>query len=85
MAKTCCPQCDAAVSVDRARAGAMVACRRCSTVLEIISTNPLLVDFALDYGQEWRDEWDDEEDRRTTADSWPRHGPVRHVRLDSAR
>ena len=85
MAKTYCPQCDAAVSVDRARAGAMVACRRCSTVPEIISTSPLLVDFALDYAQEWLDEWDDGDDRRITAGSAPRHGPVRQVRSDSAR
>ena len=64
MAKTCCPQCDAAIRVDRPRAGAMVVCRRCNTELEIISINPLVVDFTLDYGQEWRDEWDDEDDRR---------------------
>ena len=85
MANTYCPQCDAVIRVDGPRAGAMVACRRCSTVLEIISTDPLVVDFTLDYGQEWDDEQDDEDDRRITADSALRLGPVRHVRSDSAR
>ena len=85
MAKAYCPQCDAAIGVDRPRAGAMVTCRRCTTVLEIISTNPLVVDFTLDYGQEWDDEGDDEDDRRVTADSALRYGRVRQVRSNSAR
>ena len=85
MAEASCPQCDAVIRVDGPRAGAMVACRRCSTVLEIISTDPLVVDFTLDYGQEWDDEGDDEDDRRVTADSALRYGRVRQVRSNSAR
>jgi len=64
MGKTNCPQCDAVIPIDQPRIGAMVACRRCSTVLEIIHTSPLMVDFTLDYGQDWQDEGDDGDDGR---------------------
>ena len=57
MPKTSCPACDAIISVEKPRDGAMLKCPDCGEELEIISTDPFEVDFPLD----WED-WDDEED-----------------------
>ena len=56
MPKTYCPNCDAVISVDNPREGAMITCRECDTKLEIISTSPFEVDFPLDYEEDWDDE-----------------------------
>jgi lysine biosynthesis protein LysW len=56
MPKTYCPNCDAVLSIENPRMGAMVRCRECDTELEVISINPFEVDFPPDY-----DEDDDEE------------------------
>jgi alpha-aminoadipate carrier protein LysW len=61
MPETYCPSCDAVVSVDRPREGAMIKCHECGAELEIISTDPFEVDFPLDYGEDWDDEDDWEE------------------------
>ena len=57
MPKTYCPACDAVISVDNPRDGAMLKCSDCGEELEIISTDPFEVDFPLD----WED-WDEDED-----------------------
>ena len=54
MAKTYCPNCDAVVSVEKPREGAMTRCRECDTHLEIISVDPFEVDVPLDY--DWSDD-----------------------------
>jgi alpha-aminoadipate carrier protein LysW len=59
MAKTFCPDCDAAIIVDDPVEGATITCNECGTELEIISTDPFEVDFSLDYEEDWDD--DDEE------------------------
>ncbi len=59
MAKTYCPSCDAIISKDDPREGAMITCRECGTELEIISTDPFEVDFPLDYDYDEED-WDEE-------------------------
>jgi alpha-aminoadipate carrier protein LysW len=60
MPKTYCPECEAVISVDDPREGGKVTCRECGTELEIISINPLEVDFPLDYDDDWDDEWEEE-------------------------
>jgi lysine biosynthesis protein LysW len=62
MAKTYCPGCDAVISVERPKRGAMVTCRECETKLEIISTQPFEVDFPLDYYDDSEDDWEDEDE-----------------------
>jgi lysine biosynthesis protein LysW len=64
MAKTYCPNCDAAVIKDNPRVGTMLTCRECDTELEIISVSPFEVDFPFDYGddEEWDDSWEEDED-----------------------
>jgi lysine biosynthesis protein LysW len=64
MPKTYCPNCDAVVTVDRPRVGAMVRCRECDMELEVISTNPFEVDFPLDYGEDEDDDWGWEEEEQ---------------------
>ena len=56
MAKTYCPSCDAIVSKDDPKEGAMITCRECGMELEIISTDPFEVDFPLDYDEDWDEE-----------------------------
>ena len=56
MPKTYCPSCDAVISVENPREGAMTTCRDCGMELEIISTDPFEVDFPLDYDEDWNDE-----------------------------
>jgi lysine biosynthesis protein LysW len=58
MFKTYCPNCDAVVSVDKPKMGAMVRCRECDMQLEVISLSPFELDFPLDYEEEWDDEDD---------------------------
>ena len=60
MAKAYCPSCEAVVSVEQPRIGAMVTCAECGQELEVISTNPFEVDYPLDAGWE-DDDWEDEE------------------------
>jgi lysine biosynthesis protein LysW len=60
MFKTYCPNCDAVVSVDKPKMGALVRCRECDMQLEVISLSPFELDFPLDYEEEWDD---DEEEK----------------------
>lgn len=65
MPKSYCPNCDAIVSIDNPRVGAMIRCRECDVELEIISTDPFEVDFPLD--EEWDDEWEEDEEYEADA------------------
>jgi alpha-aminoadipate carrier protein LysW len=56
MYKTYCPSCDAEISSENPRTGAMITCNECGAELEIISTHPFEVDFPLDYDIDWDDE-----------------------------
>jgi lysine biosynthesis protein LysW len=59
MPKTRCPNCEQEFSIGNPRLGAFVSCKECGTDLEVISVNPLEVDFPLDsYDDE---DWDDDE------------------------
>lgn len=62
MPKTYCPNCDAVITADHPRVGAMIKCRECDMELEVISTNPFEADFPLEYDGDWDDEeeWDEE-------------------------
>ncbi len=59
MAKTYCPDCDAVISMENPREGAMITCRECGAELEIISTSPFEVDYPLDFDEDWSDEDED--------------------------
>lgn len=68
MPKAYCLNCDEAISVLNPRIGATVICPECGAEMEVISVNPLELDFPLDEDweddEEWEDEdeWEDEED-----------------------
>ena len=62
MARTYCPNCDAAVNVQNPVVGNKVTCKDCETGLEIANTDPFVVDFPADYYDDWDDEDDDDED-----------------------
>ena len=60
MPRTYCPDCDAVISIDDPRDGALIKCPECGVELEIIETNPSFeVDFPLD--DDWGDDWDEED------------------------
>jgi len=59
-AKTHCPNCDAVIAMDRPREGAIITCPKCAVELEIIRTDPFVVDFTMDWEME---DWEEEEMR----------------------
>ena len=58
MAKTHCPNCDAAITMAKPREGAIITCPKCAVELEIIRTDPFVVDFTIDWQME---DWEEEE------------------------
>ena len=65
MPRTFCPNGDAAISVKQPRTGSAVKCWNCDTEMEVICTNPLEVEFPLDYGEDWdneEDAWEGQQD-----------------------
>ncbi len=62
MPKTYCPDCDAVISVDDPREGAMIKCPECDMELEIISLDPFEVDFPLDLDEDGDDDDDDDDE-----------------------
>jgi lysine biosynthesis protein LysW len=56
MPKTHCPNCDAIIEVNKPREGDVIECPKCGVELEVVRTDPFIVDF-LDDWQE--DEWED--------------------------
>lgn len=59
MSKTHCPNCDATIAMDKPREGDIIACPKCAVELEIIRTDPFVVDFTLDWQTE---DWEEEEE-----------------------
>ncbi len=57
MPKTRCPNCDTLIKVDKPHEGAMITCPGCGVELEIVGTDPFVVDFTED----WQEEWEEEE------------------------
>lgn len=56
MVKTRCPNCDTFVKVNKPHEGAMIMCSGCGVELEIISTDPFVVDFTEDWQGELEEE-----------------------------
>jgi alpha-aminoadipate carrier protein LysW len=56
MSSTYCPNCDTVLSVNNPQMSAMIECRECGQELEIISIDPLEVDFPL---EDWEDDRED--------------------------
>jgi alpha-aminoadipate carrier protein LysW len=67
MSKTYCPDCDAVVSVDSPRVGAMIKCRECGAELEVISTDPFEVDYPFD--DDWDDDYEEDEEHEDETDT----------------
>ena len=59
MPKIFCPNCDEEFNVWKPKLGASVKCSECGTDLEVISVDPLEVDFPLDPTDDG--DWDDDE------------------------
>lgn len=65
MPKTYCPECDAEISIESPRDGIRIRCSECGTELEVISSDPLDVDFPMDEDwdesdEDWDSDWDDD-------------------------
>jgi lysine biosynthesis protein LysW len=63
---TWCPDCDATIAFStRMKLGKSIECPECGVVLEVISLNPLEVDYALE-DDDWEeyedDDWDDDDE-----------------------
>ncbi|MBS3785061.1 MAG: lysine biosynthesis protein LysW [Anaerolineae bacterium] len=62
MARTYCITCDAEIVIENPRLGAKITCPDCGDALEIVSTDPLDVDYPYDdWDDEWDEDWEDEE------------------------
>jgi len=59
MAKTCCPECDAIISVGKPAVGDTLICPECGEELEIIDIDPFEIDYPLD--DDWDEDWEEEE------------------------
>ena len=68
MPVTFCPNCGMLVTWPNGQMGAMITCLLCNAELEIISLDPFVVDFPIDYydDEEYEDkeEEESEEERR---------------------
>jgi alpha-aminoadipate carrier protein LysW len=61
MALVTCVECDEEIELNgRPRLGQTLVCISCGAQLEVVSTNPIEVDWADDEGDDWDDEFDDE-------------------------
>jgi lysine biosynthesis protein LysW len=60
MALVTCVECDEEIEIDgRPRLGQILICPSCHARLEVVSTNPVEVDWADDEDEEWDDDFDD--------------------------
>jgi len=64
MSVAICPECEAEINfgnpVEVKKVGERVFCPECDMELEVISTNPLILDYVFD-DEEWEDEdWDED-------------------------
>lgn len=57
MPKTHCPNCDFTISMSNPREGAVIICSQCGVELEVVRTDPFVVDFT----ENWQEEWEEEE------------------------
>jgi lysine biosynthesis protein LysW len=60
-----CPECDSTIVLGKGvKLGEYVECHECGTMLEVISLNPLELDYALgdEDWEEWEEEWEEEEE-----------------------
>lgn len=62
MSVVSCPECEAEIKSDKpAEVGERVFCPECGMELEVISTKPLILDYAFDDEyEEWEEGWEDE-------------------------
>lgn len=60
-----CPDCDSRIKLKSPRLGQKVTCHACGTVLEVVNTSPLELDWTFDEGFEF-DELEDRKDRYTS-------------------
>lgn len=60
MPNTYCPECDAVISMDDPREGAIFKCPVCGEELEVISSDPFEVDFPLD-DEDWDEDWESDD------------------------
>ncbi len=58
MATATCPDCDAQLGLSHPRLGQKLLCPYCDTQLEVISLEPLELDWAIDWPDE--DDWYEE-------------------------
>jgi alpha-aminoadipate carrier protein LysW len=58
MASAYCPDCDESIHVRNPRVGQKLFCPHCDAELEVISVDPLDLDWAYDssYDEDWADE-----------------------------
>jgi lysine biosynthesis protein LysW len=58
MASAYCPDCDESIYLKNPRLGQKLHCPHCETELEVISEDPLDLDWAYDssYDEDWADE-----------------------------
>ena len=63
MATSYCPDCDGQLSLSHVRLGQKLICPHCETQLEVISLEPLELDWAIDWfdDDEWAEEREEEE------------------------
>jgi lysine biosynthesis protein LysW len=54
-----CPDCDQEIVLNRVIVGQMVTCPHCDAALEVISVDPLELDWAYDWS--WEEEEEDQE------------------------
>jgi alpha-aminoadipate carrier protein LysW len=52
MHETRCPNCDAVITVEEPREGIVVMCPECAVELEVISADPLELDFPADWQED---------------------------------
>ena len=60
MSSAYCPDCDEKINLRNPKTGQKLFCPYCEAELEVISTNPLDLDWAYDYSDD--EDWADEED-----------------------
>ena len=62
MASTFCPDCDEKIVLNPARVGQKLSCPHCDADLEVISVEPLELDWAYDWSWEEDEDEDDDDD-----------------------
>jgi lysine biosynthesis protein LysW len=60
MTRAYCPDCDGRIALNPARMGQKITCPHCDADLEVISTDPLELDWVYDW--EWDEDEDEDED-----------------------